>query len=93
MKTIVLITTPIGEEKEIPNIKQELIKYIGLRSITDSKLNLPYIVVNTVLGVAEKQDIIKISQKLLESSHIWFIEYEHQVPIMDFIFQPKCCCK
>ena len=76
MKTVIIICTPFGLESNIPDIKGEIVKYIGVRLIKDNPSNAPLIELNSQLDEIDKLQISKITSDILETAALFFIETE-----------------
>ena len=74
MKTMILISTPFGLENNIPEIKKRIVEYIGSRLIKDNPDSVPFIELNSILDVVDKERISKLSEEVLETSVIIVIE-------------------
>ena len=74
MKTVIIICTPFGLENNIPDIKGEIVKYIGVRLIKDNPSNAPLIELNSQLDEIDKLQISKITSDILETAALFFIE-------------------
>ncbi len=77
MKTVLLIAAPLGLENNIPDIKNEIVRYVGGRLIRDNPTNAPILELYGVLNADDKEQLSKIAKGFLENSAIFVIESEN----------------
>ena len=78
MKTMILISTPLGLENNIPEIKNRIVEYVGARLIKDNPDNAPLIELNSVLDRVDKEAIAKFTENILETAVLMVIETEDE---------------
>ena len=74
MKTIILISITIGNDGYIPQIKEEIVKFLGTRMISENPSDAPLIQVNQYLDAGDKKTISEIAKEKFESSAVFIIE-------------------
>ena len=74
MKTMILISTPVSLENNIPEIKKRIVEYVGSRLIKDKPDNAPLLELNSTIDVVDKEAISKISDEVLETAVLIVIE-------------------
>lgn len=78
MVTVILICTPLGVESNIPQIKEEIIKYIGVRMVKENPIEKPNITLNEYLSQFDQMEVSKIVSNVLDTAGIFFIESEDE---------------
>lgn len=78
MKTTILISTTLGNEAYISDIKGEITKYLGVRMIEENPSSAPLVKVNTVLEDKDKKAISEIADQVFESAAIFMIESDEE---------------
>lgn len=76
MKTMILISITVGNDDYIPQIKDEIIKYMGTRQLIDNRDNAPLLTFKTEIGLGDKSSIGTIVKSIFESAAIFFIELD-----------------
>lgn len=76
MKTIILISIKLGNDGYIPQIKEEIVKYLGSRMIAENPSDAPLVQVNQYLDATDKKAISEITRDTFESAAIFMIETE-----------------
>lgn len=74
MKTVILISTPLGLEKNVIEIKIKIINYLGSRLVHNNPDESPVIALNCLLETPDKEAVLKIGEDVLTTATILFIE-------------------
>lgn len=78
MVTVIVILTPMGLESNIPEIKETLVKYLGIRLVKENPSNKPLIQIIGSLPDSDKLEISRIVKSMLETAAIFCIESENE---------------
>ena len=78
MVTVIMVLTPIGLESNISEIKEALVKYLGIRLVKDNPSNKPLIHIIGSLPDSDKLEISRIVKAMLETAAIFYIEAENE---------------
>lgn len=78
MVTVIFILTPMGLESNIPEIKEALVKYLGIRLVKDNPSNRPLIQIVGSLPDSDKLEISRIVKSMLETAVIFYVESENE---------------
>lgn len=74
MKTVILISTPMGLEKNVVEIKIKIVNYLGSRLVHNNPDDAPVIALNCLLETPDKEAVINIGEDVLATAAILFIE-------------------
>jgi hypothetical protein len=77
MKTVILIATPFGLENNIPDIKKEIVRYVGNRLVRDNPTDAPMLEVYNTLDDEDKEQISKIATGFLDNAAVFLIECDN----------------
>lgn len=78
MVTLIVILTPMRLESNIPEIKETLVKYLGIRLVKENPSNKPLIQIIGALPDSDKLEISRIIKAMLETAAIFYVESENE---------------
>ena len=74
MRTTVLISTIIGSEGAIPEIKSKIIEYMGTRAVENPGLNVPTLSFKVEVSEDDMCEIGKIAKEASGKAVVYFIK-------------------